>query len=64
MPATRTQRLVITLGAEEYRALTELAEREDRPVLLQIRHLIRRELMRHGLLPESRPRREVVRYDD
>ncbi len=61
---TRPPRITLTLAPEEYRALAQLAEQEDRPVLLQARHLIRRELVRQGLLPEPRPRLEVVRYGD
>lgn len=65
MPATtRPPRITLTLLPEEYRALAQLAEQEDRPVLLQVRHLIRRELVRQGLRQEPLPRLEVVRYDD
>jgi hypothetical protein len=54
----------LTLAHHEYRALAQLAEREDRPVLLQAWHLIRRELVRQGLLPEPHQRLEEVRHDD
>jgi hypothetical protein len=65
MPATtRRPRITLTLAHHEYRALAQLAEREDRPVLLQAWHLIRRELVRQGLLPEPHQRLEEVRHDD
>ncbi|GEM_PF-6694227 len=61
MPAT-TRRPRITLIL--YRALARLADREDRPVLLQARHLNHRELVSQGLLPEPHQRLEEVRHDD
>ena len=64
MPATKPQRLTLTLTPEEYRALTQLAEREDRPPLLQLRHLLRRELRRAGLLPDTRQQAGEVRHGE
>ena len=64
MPATKPPRLTLTLTPEEYRALTQLAEREDRPPLLQLRHLLRRELRRAGLLPDARQQAGEVRHGE
>ncbi|MGQ9683841.1 MAG: hypothetical protein ACUVX9_14995 [Anaerolineae bacterium] len=49
-------RLMVTLTVSEAAALARLAEKELRDPREQIRALVRRELLRHGLLePEPRP---------
>ncbi|MBX6754585.1 MAG: hypothetical protein IRY86_10160 [Thermorudis peleae] len=64
MSVIRPTRLTITLNPDEYRALAQLAEREDRPPLLQLRHLLRQELRRAGLLPDARQQAGEVRHGE
>lgn len=46
-------RIKIPLHQEEYSALMKMAERELRPIDMQAKWIIRRELERHGFLPNQ-----------
>lgn len=48
-----TSRIVVSLNKTERFGLTKLAEQELRSPRDQIRHILRQELERHGLLPAA-----------
>ena len=47
------ERIRILLDEEEYEALFVLSEHELRPLPSQVRHIVRDELMRRGLLKQE-----------
>lgn len=50
---SKVERVRVELESAEYQALAQLAERELRQVPSQLRHLLREELKRTGLLDDG-----------
>ncbi len=46
-------RIHFKIPEDEYRALEQWAEQETRPVVFQILHVLRQELIRNGFLPQK-----------
>jgi hypothetical protein len=58
----RMERIRLTLDSAEYWGLAELSEQELRPLADQVRHLVREELGRRGLIDVKPGRRAPLHW--